>query len=489
MKKQLLFIQVLSMTVILASFSFTGKVNAQNGIPNGGFETWTTGSYNDPLYYQYTSNPGCFFTNQAGFNAVRDTPGYHGTYAIQITTTASMLGDTNSGYFANINANGNPLTWTGGMAYNQKPTGIRGYYKNTEMPGDSGVIIVAFSKSGSNIGTYYLTLGGVNAAYTLFSLTFNPPLSVTPDSVAFGATSSNVINNVQLAGSTMTIDSVSFTGVSSQPLDMNGDFESWETLFLYKPNSWFYDGDQNGDGMNRTNDAHSGSYAIELTTYYKVGDHGSAKAESGSVGTGWYPDCQGGNCQEQGGYPFTNQIDTLTFYYKYAPSGNDSAVVQVNFKKNGAQDGGNTMVLGASSSYKYIELPVYANDVPDSVIISLQSSNYNDTALSYVGSIFKIDDISFKAQFTTGVKESNNNNKLAFYPNPFKTFTTLEIDPKTELQGMELCIYDVFGRIVKTMPVQEHKMTLEKDNLSEGIYFYKVSGNNGIMKAGKLIIE
>ena len=475
---------------MLVCFAFCGTVSAQNSAPNGGFETWDSASIQTPQYYPYSSNVKDFFY-QSNFSVVKVGSAYHGNSAVQLTTNASIAEDTNTGFFANINpTGGNPLTWHGGMPYNQKPTGIRGWYKNNEMTGDSGSVFAVFSQGGANIGTYGVTLGGTHANWTLFTLTFSPPLSGTPDSVVFGATSSNPFNNVQIAGSTLTIDSVSFTGVSSQPAEMNGDFENWQSQTLRRPASWFYNGDQSGDGMQRTTDAHSGMYAIELTTYSKPNDKGNGtQVNFGSIGTGWYPNCHNGNCQEMGGYPFTNQVDTLTFWYKYVPSGTDTANVNVSFRKNGSQVGGNNALLFAASTYQYMELPLYANAVPDTVTIDFQSSSYSDTTLSFVGSDLKVDDIHFKSQLNTGINEFNNHNKLVLYPNPFKTFATLEVDPKIDLGGMQLRIYDVFGRMIKTVAVTEYKLTIAKDNLSGGMYFYEVINNSEILKTGKIIVE
>jgi len=158
------------------------------------------------------------------------------------------------------------------------------------------------------------------------------------------------------------------------------------------------------------------------------------------------------NCQEQGGSPFSNQVDTLAFWYKYVPTGNDSASVNLSFKKNGSFIGGSYLTLGAASSYQYMELPFYIPSTPDSIIIDLQSSEYTDTSVSYVGSDLKIDDLHFKTALTTGVKEADHQNNLVLYPNPVKTYITLEVDGQREPHGMELRMYDVFDESLKPQP-------------------------------------
>jgi hypothetical protein len=245
--------------LLLCFVYFNITIWGQNSVPNGNFETWKSGSFNYPQNYLYTSNVSSFI-DQSVFNLTRTTDSYHGTYAVQLATT-TLPGDTAFAYFVNLNPTGSsPVTWHGGMAYNQKPVGIRGYYKYNVATADSGTMIIAFSNGGTNIGTYFFKIGGVQNNYTLFNFTFNPPLVTTPDSVGFGAISCKfdaVMNQPRgVAGSVLKLDSISFTGVSSQPVLMNGDFESWQTRNVIFPTQWYpLGGNDQGSGISQTADA------------------------------------------------------------------------------------------------------------------------------------------------------------------------------------------------------------------------------------------
>ncbi|MFH1005563.1 MAG: hypothetical protein V1781_08780 [Bacteroidota bacterium] len=343
----------------------------QNSIPNGNFETWTSGTYDYPQNYPYTSNADNFFRYQIPFNVTKTTNAYHGTYAVQLISNVSY-GDTSFGYFINTRPNDKDINmWTGGIPYSQKPTGIRGYYKYNVATADSATIIAAFSKAGSNIGTYIFKIGGVHSTYTLFNLTFSPALPVIPDSVIFAASSSNIMTNI-VQGSTLILDSVSFTGVSSQPALMNGDFELWQSQTLYKLNNWYFE-DYQENMMIRTTDKVAGDYAIELKTYLG-NNNGNPCARAGRISTGYYPNNCHNNCTEMGGYPFSNKVDTLAFWYKYLPSGNDSAEINLNFKKSGSNINQRGMRLHASANYKYVEMPFDIGQTPDTVIVDIQSS-------------------------------------------------------------------------------------------------------------------
>ena len=141
--------------VFISCFSFS-----QSSIPNGNFETWTTFSIDYPEGYPFNSNMETLFRFNLPSNLVKSTDAYHGISAVEITTVATTT-DTIFGYFLNANPDNDPSQWTGGISYNQIPTGIRGYYKYNVATADSATIIVTFSKSGVNIGSYFFNIGGI----------------------------------------------------------------------------------------------------------------------------------------------------------------------------------------------------------------------------------------------------------------------------------------------------------------------------------------
>jgi hypothetical protein len=450
-------------------------------IPNGGFENWTSATYDYPQGYIQTSNTESFFRCNTPFNCVKTTDAYHGTYAAQLTTHISAT-DTCFGYFINTNANGDPLTWTGGFPYNQMATGIKGYYKSNVAAGDSAGILLLFRAAGNPVGFYLYKFTGVHNTYTPFSFTFSPPLLGTPDSVIFAAISSDVFNDFALDGSMFQIDSVSFTGVASQPAAFNGDFEQWQSQTLYTPTGWFISSGQ-GMGFNRTTDVYAGTYAMELQTY--LGDNnGNPAAQAGQVGTG-YCNGNGGPCVWQGGYPFSSQVDTLAFYYKYAPSGNDTAQVSLTFKNNGIVVWNAGMgIPGIVSTYQYAEIPFNSPNPIDTVIVQLQSSSWNDTALSFVGSNFKVDNIHFKSQITgTGNLLSNLNQTGFSYPNPVRDILNIRVE-KNSYAEMRLTIYDATGRMMsqELLHPAGNIEQLDVSGLQPGIYMFELAGATGVLR-------
>jgi hypothetical protein len=341
---------------------------------------------------------------------------------------------------------------------------------------DSATILVVFSKAGINIGTYFLTIGGIHNTYTLFNLTFKPALTVTPDSVIFGAISCKLLNGQQPhgpAGSTLKLDSVSFTGVSSQPALMNGDFETWQSQTYNDPANWYVQSD-NGNGFNRTTDAAKGNYAIEMKTFPgNMNNHPGARPTQ--ISNGYYPkNCN--QCYEMGGYPFSHQSDTLAFYYKYTPANSsDSAWVSCNFKKNGINIWFIGKGLHASASYQYVEIPFNIfGQTPDTAITSIQSSSWNDTLLSYVGADLKIDEIHFKSQpLTTGIFNYGNDNRINIFPNPSNGRINIQYSGFS-IQLLQIC--NILAETVySTTKIQQHTFNdIDLSKLQKGIYFVKM---------------
>ncbi|HVN57337.1 MAG TPA: two-component regulator propeller domain-containing protein [Bacteroidales bacterium] len=163
--------------ILLLSASFSMMLaSGQNSVPNGDFESWRAGILNYPAGFPVNSGSESFAViNQ--FNIDKTTNSHHGSYALMLKTLSNAM-DTAFGYFVNINpGSSSPASWHGGMPYTLLPTGISGWYKyNVGDGSDSASIIVAFSRAGNNIRTYYLRLGGNKTVWTPFSFQLSPAL-------------------------------------------------------------------------------------------------------------------------------------------------------------------------------------------------------------------------------------------------------------------------------------------------------------------------
>ncbi|VBB45164.1 exported hypothetical protein [uncultured Paludibacter sp.] len=458
MKKIFLLIFIVSAFVLQAQIS----------TPNGGFESWTTLSYTYPENYPINVNSDGF--EKGGIFPLKKVAGYHGDYGVEIKSTVEL----GLGYFININpVSDDPYTWHGGFPYTQKPTGIRGYYKYNVASGDNGGMFVIFSKNGANIGTYMIPLGGLHEEYTLFDFDFSPTLTETPDSVVIGVASSWPD---PVVGSILVIDSITFKGVASQPALMNGDFEQWDNNSMDVLDNWITQNEsEHPESFAKTTDKHSGQYAVELRTYLGEEDN-QPKTRAAVLMTGYYPNNCGENCHPVGGYPFTNQSDVLEFYYKYAPMGNDNAGVGLYFKKkdSGLDDWYGGILLSAASEYTYAEIPFNLSFVPDSVIVQINSSNWETISTANIGSTLKIDDICFRSQ-KTGL---NNvfTKEISIYPNPTEKGFFIQ----NNLSVDKVVISDIRGaEVLKLSNINNY---IDVSSLQKGIYLVQLHTKDSTYK-------
>ncbi|MFA6923362.1 MAG: T9SS type A sorting domain-containing protein [Bacteroidales bacterium] len=90
---------------------------------------------------------------------------------------------------------------------------------------------------------------------------------------------------------------------------------------------------------------------------------------------------------------------------------------------------------------------------------------------------------------TTGIVNVTQDGGIKVYPNPFNTSFTLKISSAIILKNTMMKIFDVCGREVKIISINNHETTIEKDELQSGIYFYSIINNNEKITNGKLVVQ
>ncbi len=92
---------------------------------------------------------------------------------------------------------------------------------------------------------------------------------------------------------------------------------------------------------------------------------------------------------------------------------------------------------------------------------------------------------------TVGIKSNKDiNSSVKIYPNPFTT--SLNISINSTIWQSDLCnfkLYNFSGSEIMSSDITKQLTTLEMNNLSSGIYFYKISYNNKTIESGKLISQ
>jgi hypothetical protein len=83
-----------------------------------------------------------------------------------------------------------------------------------------------------------------------------------------------------------------------------------------------------------------------------------------------------------------------------------------------------------------------------------------------------------------------NQSGSVVYPNPFRTRTTIRINSHEKIRNAELEIYDEYGKEVRSMTgINTSEITVDRQNISAGIYFYRILENGKLITSGKLIAE
>ena len=77
----------------------------------------------------------------------------------------------------------------------------------------------------------------------------------------------------------------------------------------------------------------------------------------------------------------------------------------------------------------------------------------------------------------TGIEEATNNKLVSIYPNPANHFITVDVSDAND--GTIIYIINALGEIIATENATSSKITLNIDNLTDGIYFIKVESKNG----------
>lgn len=76
------------------------------------------------------------------------------------------------------------------------------------------------------------------------------------------------------------------------------------------------------------------------------------------------------------------------------------------------------------------------------------------------------------------------------FPNPFSTTATFAIETQQHVENMQLSIYDGTGRLVRQVNnITTPTVTVDREGLSAGMYFYQLTGDNQQLANGKLIVE
>ncbi len=442
-------------TLLSLSILFTGLCGYAQ---YEGFENWTQNSVLQLDDYQTTVNDLGAFGNNA-VSRVADP--VDGTYSIKLETIIAPGGDTAFGYFLSGDpdalAPGQPVT-IGNV------DSLIGYYKYDVMPGDSATILAATTQTGFGLtggSAFYVT--GTQSTWKRFAYYIGAPLA---DSLLIAAATGDPLNEFNgIPGTWIQFDKIQLKSSTSAVQNIqNFSFENWTPITWDEPNGWMTSNQWAVSSPTmpavKSTDSYSGSFALELNTIQgQFGD-----TIEGMATNGYFTDMG-----VLGGVPFTGQPTAVNFFYKYFPSGVDTAWAWIQFKKNGAQINGGGTQLTAGGTYQMSSnlMPVFSM-VPDTFLMACGAGRNP-------GSQLIVDHIDFT--FPVGINENIKVERIVTYPNPATDVLNIRFELKTN-NIVSVRLLDVTGKIVATKSL---------GNLTTGTY--NESFNTSDFNAGVYFIE
>ena len=128
--------------------------------------------------------------------------------------------------------------------------------------------------------------------------------------------------------------------------------------------------------------------------------------------------------------------------------------------------------------------------------LATQNGNYTVTTTNASGCTASSN--PFPILSFLGINKYDGTNVITIYPNPFSTSATVQINGALRNDGVSIVIYDMVGKEVKNIPLLNGQntasqmgmsFTIERNDLSNGMYFYKVTTKDGIIGSGKFSIQ
>ena len=119
-----------------------------------------------------------------------------------------------------------------------------------------------------------------------------------------------------------------------------------------------------------------------------------------------------------------------------------------------------------------------------------QSGSYTVTVTDVLGCKTTSTPITVTVQECLSVQNVLSSDVMNIYPNPFGERATIELkDMAIGMKDLRILIYDLIGKEVYKSEIKARTTEIERGNLSPGIFFYKIAGQEEVLQTGKIIVQ
>jgi hypothetical protein len=277
----------------------------------------------------------------------------------------------------------------------------------------------------------------------------------------------------------------------------NGGFEQWDSIT--KPTGWTtYEsiiGQLSGSGLAGKDsvDKHAGTASVKLSNVFVpfAGPNGDTIGGVVSVGTGFFD----GQQPHLYGVPFTSKPDTIGFWYKYAPVGNDTCGFFIALSRSDSAGvilaGGFALsATGANWGEIYLPIKQFYNDTvhgADTLLLQF-SSSFKEAGKPIVGSTMHVDAVRFGYKTAPlFVENINNNLNVRVFPNPTTDFVTIQTSEP--VNNASIIVYDMTGRVITHEFGGSQNFELVTKNWESGLYSYSILSGGVVVNKGRIAVQ
>lgn len=197
----------------------------------------------------------------------------------------------------------------------------------------------------------------------------------------------------------------------------------------------------------------------------------------------------------------TDSVGNLIWTKGYGGAGTEGGYSIEQTNDNGYIISGLTNSFGAGSSEVYLvktdslgnsscyqTTPSILSTVVTTTVSNPSTVIFSNAQYTYPTIFISSGAIVNSPCLSVGVAQTNAlQSKLTIFPNPFSTETTLKTNDN--FKNATLTIYNTIGREIKSMKnISTQTITLNRDNLQNGIYFILLTQDDKVIATDKLII-